>query len=250
MKERRLNKAIWKTMLAALAVLFLWGTSSTKTVEAATVSYGNTTYSTTMTGPWNNHTTTIYSQKKGYAKKKLISLSGNIYLSFAYGDYLCFEKQGYEGFENVDFWKMNVKTLKRTKVLSGVSYQENYGRYVILMPPTGSPVDLKCYVCNILTGRIKRISRHCIRACYSNKKLYYIESDGKYPGNNKTNLRVRCCSVSGASPKYVSPVFRADGFWTLNSKYVEYSKRDSNYNVQWYRYTYATKKTKKIPCPY
>lgn len=240
MKKRNTGKGLFKGILAVLMFVFMCGVFSGRPVAAATVETNGSIYTTKTTGRWPDVKTAIYRQKKGGAKKKLITVSGYATPCFEYGNYLYYEKDRYDDPQTIDFWGLNLKTCKTARLRKAASVRARYGRYVLLMPNSGAVMDLPCYVYNVATRKASLLTKYCLEADISNKKIYYAEVVGGYRGS-KTKVKVRTCSLTGGSKKTITPYFYADYCTKMNSKYVEY--RRGNYT---YRYTYATKKTTRV----
>lgn len=231
MKENGLKKSwILPGVLCIFAVLIMFTT--TRTVHAAqAVKSGSYTY-TVSQKYYPNYKATIYSQKTGGTKKKLITVSGSVHLKFVYNGNLYYEKDHTDDPTLIDLWAVDLKTAKTKKIAPNATVLGHYGAYVVVMPNTGAPVPLKCTVYNVKTGNSKVLSKNCIGASISGKKIYYAVTFGN-SGSFAYKTRIYSCSLSGTNKKAVSGYFTAENCYEITSKYVRYYK-----NGKRYKYTF------------
>lgn len=232
MKEKEMKKSwLLPGMLCILAVLMMF--VSTRTVHAEKmIKSGDYTYTVVNKYSSSKWKARIYSQKTGGAKKKLITVTGIVDLQYVYNGNLYYEKDNTRDETVVDLWALNLKTGKTKMVVSNATVQAHYGAYAVLMPNTGAAVPLHCTVYNMKTGKSRVISKDCLGANISGKKIYYAETTGK-PVGFAYKTRIYSCSLSGSSKKAVSGYFKASYCNEITSKYVRYYRSGKTY-----KYTY------------
>lgn len=231
MKGKEMKKSwILPGVLCVLAMLMMF--TSVRTVHAAqTVKSGNYTY--TVKQQYSpSYKATIYSQKAGGSKKKLVTVSGSADLQYVYNGNLYYEKDNIDDPARIDLWAVNLKTAKTKKIAANATVSGHYGAYVVVRPNTGAAIPLECTVYNMKTGKSKVLSKNCIGANISQKKIYYAVTFGNQ-GTSGYKTRIYSCSLSGANPKAVSGYFTALNCIKITSKYVQYYK-----NGKTYKYTF------------
>lgn len=227
MKEKEMKKSwILPGVLCIFAVLMMF--TAVRTVHAAQmVKSGNYTY-TSIKQYSPAYQTTIYSQKTGAAKKKLITVSGSADLQYVYNGNLYYEKDNIDDPTLIDLWAVNLKTAKTKKIAANATVSGHYGAYVVVRPNTGAAVPLRCTVYNVKTGNSKVLTKNCIGADISQKKIYYAVTFGNL-GTSGYKTRIYSCSLSGTNKKAVSGYFTAENCIKITSKYVQYYKNGKNY---------------------
>ena len=227
MKEMGMKKSwVLQGVLCILAVFMMF--TAARTVHAAqAVKSGNYTY-TAIIQYSPAYKTTIYSQKAGGSKKKLVTVPGSANLQYVYDGNLYYQKDDIDDPARIDLWAVNLKTSKTKKIAANATVRAHYGAYVVVMPNTGAAVPLKCTVYNMKTGKFKVISKNCIGAGISAKKIYYAVTFGN-PGASGYKTRIYSCTLSGANPKAVSGYFTAENCIKITSKYVQYYRNGKNY---------------------
>lgn len=208
--------------------------------EAATVKLGDVTYTSKISG----NKTTIYGQKKGSSKKAIKTVNGAAYPVYAYKNTLYFERDNTNDPMLIDIWALNLSTKAVTKICKNATFVDAYKQYLVVTPNTGAFMPMPYSVYNVSAKKQKCFSKKCIGANISGGKIYFVE--GSQNKDFTCKVKVYRCSLSGNSKQTVSKDFlTAGGVYRVNAKYVQYYK-----NGKWYQYTYATRKTKKIACPY
>lgn len=227
MKGKEMKKSwILSGMLCVFAVLLIF--TAARTVHAAqAVKSGNYTY-TAIQQYSPRYQTTIYSQKTGGTKKKLITVPGSAYLKYVYNGNLYYEKDHTDDSTLIDFWALNLKTSKAKKILSDATVSARYNQYVVLRPNTGAVMPLKCTVYNMKTGSSKVLTKNCLGVAISGKKIYYAVTFGN-PVTSGYKTRIYSCSLAGTDKKAVSGYFTAEYCYKITSKYVQYHRKGKNY---------------------
>lgn len=227
MKEKEMKKSwLFSGMLCIIAVLMMFVTTRTVHAEKMIKSGGYTyTVVNKYSSKWKAR---IYSQKTGGAKKKLITVSGMVDLQYVYNGNLYYEKDNVYDGTIIDLWALNLKTGKTKMVVPNATVKAHYGAYVVLMPNTGAVVPLNCTVYNMKTGKSRVISKDCLEANISGKKIYYAVAFGN-PSASGYKTRIYSCSLSGSGKKAVSKYFKAEYCYEVTSKYVRYHRNGRNY---------------------
>ena len=241
MKEKALQKSFLMTGIAVIMVVFLMIIVA-RPVHAMSskIQHGSYIYTTVETRgsyPDYKKKITIYRQKTGQTRQKLVSISGKsyLYLKFVYDNYLYFQAGREDDPECQDFYSLNLKTKKMKRIVSSVSVRSCYNQYVVLLLDGGDLYPLPCYVYNAKTRKAKKISDNCIKAVISAGRIYYAETAAKNyeVKQNGWKTRIYSCSLSGKDKKAKSGYFISSGCEQLTSKYVKYYR-----NGKYYKYTF------------
>lgn len=229
MKEKEMKKRWLLEILCMLSIIMIL--SSARTVHAEqSIKSGSYTY--TVTQKYSpRYQSLIYSQKKGSAKKKLLTVSGSADLKFVYKGYLYYEKDRLDDPECIDFWALNLKTNKAKRICANKTVVARSGSYVVLMPNTGAVMPLKCIVYNLNTKKSKTLTNNCLGAAISGKKIYYAETSSNKVTNNY-KIRIYSCSLSGSGKKAISKSFTGNYCYNITSKYVQYYKNGKRYKLK------------------
>lgn len=238
--REKLSKGTGRRMLTALAAalfmcLALGGATEVKAATEKLVS-GSYTYEAKHNSNYTK--TTLYKQKKGGVKKKIATVSGCAYLNFVYGNNLYFEMDRKNDSMTIDFWALNLKTNKTKKVRTNATVISNSGKYVVLRPNSGAVMGLPTTLYNLSSGKASLLSKECINAAISGKRVYY---GVVFENGSRFKVKIYSKNLSGGDKKAVSKYLNVDYIQKLTSKYAVY--HSGGYD---YKYTYATGKSTRV----
>ncbi len=209
-----------------------------KVGAGGTVKKSSYTYSADFIPNGSNYKTVIYRQKKKGGKEKIAQIGAKAYLKFIYGKNLYYEKAASSGKRNL--WAMDTKTFKKKSIRSNSTVADHSGRY-ILVKPYSSKIKPQSYsIWNAVTGKGKKISSKCLAAVIIKSKVYYVETISGSAAKG-WKVRVRSCSLSANKNKYLTGKITVNACKNLTDKSITYQS-----GKNWYRYSFATKKRKKI----
>lgn len=190
----------------------------------------------------------VYASKKETALKKICSPTDHdYYVSTIYKSKVFIGRSSFEDWKHTTYmYDMSKKNSKVKKVKSNCLIHDRYKNYVVTQK--GFFTDISPYgieVYRITSSGLKKLRTIAKRGTcprYIGGKLYYAE----YPVKGMKKCIIYRCKPDGTKKKKIKTI-TAKGEYAyvcvvnITSKYCEYS-----INSDYYKYTYATKKTVKV----
>lgn len=202
------------------------------------VKKGNYTYSADFIPDGTEYKTAIYRQKGNGAKKKIAQVGAKAYLKLAYGGKLFYEKVTGAGRRNL--YALNTGTFQKKSVRANSTVAASSGKYLLLKPHSAKIKSQPYYIYNALTGKAQKISSKCLAAGIVKSKVYYVESISGSAAKG-WKARVRSCSFAAKNHKYLTGNITVNDCQKLTDKKIVYQS-----GRNWYQYSFATGKKKKI----
>lgn len=189
--------------------------------------------------------------KESKVKKLPVSGDQGYHISAVYGSQIFLTKSSFDQWK---YWtySYNTKSKKLKKAASDCAISSQNGKYVVAQNEYRSDVSpYRVTVYKITSSglkKVKKLGENCHAEIYVNGKLYYTEYPDKYiqSGNYMKKVILYRCNPDGSGRKKL-------GTFTTSSQYGEVmvTKVTAKYchvykGGQTYKYTYKTKKLKKI----
>lgn len=196
----------------------------------------------------------IFSTRKESLLKKLPASGDQIYsVSTVYGNQILLTKSSFDQWK---FWtySYNVKTKRLKLAKSNCHITDRYRKYVIAQGEYRSdiaPYPLTIYkITSSGLSKVKKLSTYGRDAAFIGGKLYYIT----YPKGTMKKATLYRSKPNGSSTKKIAAFSASTKYGEvfitkITSKYclvAKYQQQAGKFTQTNYRYTYATKKLKKI----
>lgn len=194
-------------------------------IKAATFKQGAYTYSTKTIGDWDKEKTTIYRQKKGGKKQKLVTISGTVNkFNYIYDNKLFYERL-YGGCvpPMINTECINLRNKKRTVIAKGYGIVGHRGRYAMVMNGDyyfTTPV----YIVDVKTKKMRWIANDVLFQSANIAKdgrIYYMKCVKRNykTGNNK--YTVYSCRKDGSGRKKIRSLYsNAAMAFKVTDKYI------------------------------
>ena len=173
--------------------------------NAATLKKGIYTYSTKTRGEFGKEKTTIYKQKKGGKKKKLVTVYGTIYkFNGIYDNKLLYVRHYGDcapEFTAIEY--LNLKNNRRVILKRNQEIACMRGRYLLAIGAGDSEVS-PLNIVNIKNKRVKRLANNVMYGgafISKNGKVYYLECKNYKYNEAKSKFTVYSCRKDGSGKK-------------------------------------------------
>ena len=192
-----------------------------------------------------------YATKKETKLKKLSAKGDESYVTVTgYANRIYLNKYSF------DQWKLwtysyNLNSKVFSKVKDDCSINDRYGSYVVGVKEYRSdiaPTTLTLYKIDSSTGKLKRVkilTKHGHQGVFVGGKLYYVD----YPSYQTKLMREAVlyrCNASGSGRKKLGTFSRSNQYTEVMVSDITSKNCIVYYNGSKYRYTYSTKKQKKL----
>lgn len=194
-------------------------------VNAAKLKSGGYTYSTKTRGDLGKEKTTIYRQKNGGTKKKLITVSGRVdKIHYVYNNKLFYSRSYGDGAPapfKTEY--INLRNNKRTVLADDLDIVGHSGCYAVVMPSNDSSVQ-PLYIMNVNTRGKRWIASNVLYegACIAkNGRIYYLKCDKMTYGAGKNKYTVYSCRKDGSGKRKIKTIYsKYTGVRKMTDKYI------------------------------
>ena len=174
-------------------------------VNAAKLKSGAYVYTTKTTGSFGKEKTTIYKQRSGSKKKKLITVSGRVdKLHYVYSNKLYYTRSyGTSAPSPFKVEVLNLKNNRRSVLTEKLEIVGHRGRYALVTPCNDAWIQ-PLYIIDMKTKKTKWIANNVLYGASNimkNGKIYYLKCNEYNYKTGKLKYAMYSCKKDGSGKK-------------------------------------------------